>query len=131
MLKKIKKIFTFLLSTCLFFFYSTVAFAENTNSGLGSAFKSGGPLGSLVKKTSYSEEAGLLESLSQIITGVLSILGLLFIIYLIYGGFIYLTARGNEESARRARAIITRNLIGLIVTLAAYTITYFVLNIFL
>lgn len=46
-------------------------------------------------------------------------IGIVAVIVIIYGGYIYMTSRGNEEQAKRGRAILTWSIIGLIVVLGA------------
>jgi len=57
---------------------------------------------------------------------VLSFIGVLFLILMIYGGYTWMTAVGNEQQVTKARTIIVAALIGVLVTVAAYAITYFV-----
>jgi RsiW-degrading membrane proteinase PrsW (M82 family) len=51
-----------------------------------------------------------------------------FLILIIYGGILWMTAAGNEEKVKKAKELITEALIGLVIVLAAYAISYFVLN---
>jgi len=71
-------------------------------------------------------------SLSGIIaTGVkavLSLLGIIFLVLIIYAGFNWMTAQGDEEKVTLAKNTLTRAIIGLIIITAAYSITYFVFN---
>ncbi|MCX6739858.1 MAG: hypothetical protein NTZ49_01350 [Candidatus Parcubacteria bacterium] len=55
-----------------------------------------------------------------------SLLGLVFVILIIYGGFQYMTASGSEEKAAKARKIIISAVIGLIIIIASYSIAYFI-----
>lgn len=57
---------------------------------------------------------------------ILSLIGVLFLLLMIYGGFIWMTAGGNEKTAGKAKNIITAAVIGLIIVAAAYAITTFV-----
>lgn len=57
----------------------------------------------------------------------LSILSIIFIALMLYGGFLWMTARGNQEQVTKAKDLITSAVIGLIIVIAAYAITYFVL----
>jgi hypothetical protein len=66
----------------------------------------------------------------QGISLVLSFVGVLFMILMIYGGFIWMTARGNESNVDRAKKIVTAGVIGLIIVFASYAISYFVVNFF-
>jgi uncharacterized membrane protein len=81
----------------------------------------------------YATENGeniLNNTLSNLITTILSLLGIIFIILSIYGGFLYLTARGNQEQTKKALSIITHSLIGLVIVLSAYAIAYFIFKFF-
>ena len=61
-----------------------------------------------------------------VITGFLGLLGVIFIILIIYGGYIWMTAAGDEQKVTKAKDIIKRSVIGLIIIVSAYSITYFV-----
>ena len=61
--------------------------------------------------------------IGNILRIVLSFLGVIFLILIIYGGFTWMTAGGNEQQITKAKGIIFNAIIGLIVVLAAYAIT--------
>jgi len=65
--------------------------------------------------------------ISQTIFIILSFVAVIFIIIIIYGGLTYMTAHGNEEKVKKGMGIILNGLIGLIVTLVSYSISYFIL----
>jgi len=44
----------------------------------------------------------------------------------IYGGFLWMTARGNEQQVTKAKDLIISAVIGLVIVLAAYAITAYV-----
>jgi len=71
------------------------------------------------------------DSLAFIAGGViktfLSLLGIIFVVLMIYGGYIWMNARGNKEQVAKAIELIRDAIIGIIVIVAAYAITYFVL----
>ncbi len=66
---------------------------------------------------------------SRIIGVMLSIMGILILAYTMYGGYLYMTAAGNDERVTKARKIIFYGALGLGVMLMAYSITAFVYNI--
>jgi len=66
--------------------------------------------------------------IGQIIYAILGFLGVIFVILLIYGGFTRMTAGGNPEAIKKSNGIIVSAVIGIIIILASYTITAFVLN---
>ena len=45
---------------------------------------------------------------------------------MVYAGYLWMTARGEEEKITKAQNIIKGTIIGLIVVMSAYAITYFV-----
>ncbi len=60
--------------------------------------------------------------------GLLTLLGLLFLIMIIRGGLIWMTAGGEEEKARQAKLIIKNSVYGLAIVLLARIFTGFYLN---
>jgi hypothetical protein len=70
--------------------------------------------------------ADLKQTVINIIQWVLGILALVAAIMIIYGGFVWLTAGGNEESVEKAKKIISAAVVGLIVVLLAWAIVIFV-----
>ena len=97
----------------------------------------GGSVGSLLHEagnaarynTSGVEEGGIttFSIAGGIIKIFLSILSIIFILLMLYGGYLWMTARGNQEQVTKAKELITSAVIGLIIVIAAYAITYFVL----
>ena len=75
-----------------------------------------------------SANTSLAKIAGQIIQIILGFLGLIFIILLIYGGFMRMTAQGNPEKVKQSMGIITSAIIGVVIILASYTITAFVLS---
>jgi len=63
---------------------------------------------------------------AQIIQVVLGLLAVIFLILLIIAGFQWMTAAGNEEQIKKSQATMKSAIIGLIIILAAYAITYFI-----
>lgn len=63
----------------------------------------------------------------KIISIVLSFLGVVFLVLIIYAGIIWLTAQGNPENIKKATGIMTQAAIGLAIVLGAYLITNFVI----
>jgi cytochrome bd-type quinol oxidase subunit 2 len=68
----------------------------------------------------------LKSSITSIIGWALTFLGLIAVIMIIYGGFMWLTAAGNEERISKAKQIISAAIIGLIIILLAAAIVYFI-----
>lgn len=68
---------------------------------------------------------------SRIINIALSFLGIIFFILTVYAGFKWMTASGNEDQVNEAKKLLTQAVIGLLIVLASYSISVFILkNIF-
>jgi amino acid transporter len=77
----------------------------------------------------FNTRQGLGEVVGIIIQAFLGLLGIIFIILIISAGFNWMTAGGEEEKVRKAKSTITNAVIGLIIIVASYAITYFVFNV--
>ncbi|MBU1684075.1 MAG: hypothetical protein V1768_00580 [Patescibacteria group bacterium] len=73
---------------------------------------------------------GVTSSVSSIISDVikiaLSLLGVVFLLLMLYGGYLWMTARGNEQEVEKAKNIITSAVIGMLIVIGSYAITYFI-----
>lgn len=69
----------------------------------------------------------LAEKIASFIQILLSFLGVIFLILTIYGGFLWMTARGNEKQVEDAKKIIINSTVGVVIVMMAYAITWFVL----
>jgi len=78
------------------------------------------------KAAGFGEPQSLPEIIGALIGTFLSLLGVIFLILIIYGGFIWMTSAGNENKVLQAKMILTRAIVGLIIILSAYSITTFV-----
>ena len=103
----------------------------------GTPATTGAPKGMTGAKSSmgtFSSQAGISTSgdlqsiVGKILRGFLGLLGTVFVVLTIYAGYLWMTAQGNEEQITKAKKLITSAVIGLIIILAAWAITSFVLN---
>jgi amino acid transporter len=81
---------------------------------------------SLVASAGITYGLKLGEIVAIIIKGFLSLLGVIFMILILIGGFNWMTASGDEEKVRKAKDTLRRAIIGLLIVVSAYAITYFV-----
>ncbi len=63
----------------------------------------------------------------NVIKAALVLIGTIFLILFVYGGILWMTARGNSEQTEKAKKIITEATIGLLIVLGAWAVTAFVL----
>ncbi len=95
--------------------------AEATARATGHLTASGGGKGIFSAKT-------LPEAIGVVISIILSILGVLFLGLIVYGGYLWMIDRGEQKEAQKARSIIINSVIGLFIVLAAYVITDFLIT---
>jgi hypothetical protein len=116
-----------ILSLALLFLYGHLVSAQsydfNKNSGLDNSatvagFVTGGAAATVDSMT------GLVISI------VLGLVGVVFLGFIIYGGFTWMIADGNEEKIKKANKTIMGAIFGLIITLAAYAISTFLIYYF-
>ena len=74
----------------------------------------------------YSDPRTLVMNIIRITLGFL---GTLFLALIVYAGFLWMTAGGAEENLEKAKKLIFRSVIGLIIILSAYAITWAVFKI--
>ena len=59
---------------------------------------------------------------------LISLLGIIFVVLMVYAGFLWMTARGEKDQVTKAKDIIRNSIIGLIIIMTAYAITGFVVS---
>lgn len=64
--------------------------------------------------------------IGNIITAILGFTGTIAFLVFLYGGFLWLTARGNEDQVADAKKYLTNGTIGIIVIVLAYSASYFI-----
>lgn len=120
-----KKLLIF--SAVVFSFFATTPVFSAPDIGLGK----GGTADQIAGKGGYDTtgvtDTTLSESVGRIIKVALSFVGTIFFALTIYAGFLWMTASGNEEQVSKAKGIIKMAVIGMVITLAAYSITTYVL----
>ncbi len=65
---------------------------------------------------------------NTVVNTVLSLLGIIFFGMMMYGGLRWMTAHGDDALAEKARNAIQAGIIGFIIVVLSYAITYFVFN---
>jgi len=71
---------------------------------------------------------GISELIGRGIKGLLSVIGSIALVLIIYGGFTWMTAAGSAERVTKGRDIVVYVALGLIVIFSAYAIINFVFS---
>ena len=73
-----------------------------------------------------------LEDLSQLIRNIaniaIALVGTVALLFLIIGGFYYITSAGNPDNVGKAKQTILYSIIGLILAIVSYAIINFIIN---
>ena len=64
----------------------------------------------------------------DIVKYLMTFLGIIAVVVILYGGFMWMTAAGNEDKVSKAKKLIIAGAIGLIIVLAAFAIVQFVVT---
>ena len=66
--------------------------------------------------------------IANIIRIALGFLGIVAVVLIIYGGWVWMTANGEEEKVQKAKKILTGAAIGLVICLSAFALANFILS---
>lgn len=126
----ISKIFSVLILSLVlagsFSFISSTALAQNSAGPCG-PFKEEGPL--CVPESPFGNSTNSLAGqttatglIGTIIKIMLYFAGIIAVLFLVIGGYYYLTSRGNEEQATKGRQTLVYALLGLAIVILSYVI---------
>ncbi|MDP3900428.1 MAG: hypothetical protein Q8Q23_05095 [bacterium] len=68
---------------------------------------------------------------ANVVNVLLGFLGIIAVILILTGGFMWMTAAGNDDKISTSKSIMTAGVIGLVIVLASFGIATFVVNAFL
>lgn len=77
------------------------------------------------------DETGFARVVGTIARIFISLIGIFFVAYTIYGGYLYLLSAGNEEMISKAKAIIKNGIIGIVIIICAAAIYAFIASVLL
>ena len=74
------------------------------------------------------EEKDVAIIVGRIIAIVLSLTGIILVVLMIAGGFMWMTSGGNAEQVTKAKKLMSSALIGLIIVVLSYSVSHFVIE---
>ncbi len=70
----------------------------------------------------------LTSTIGLLISALLGVLGVIFLLLIIWSGFTWMTAAGDPKKVDKAKDILITSVVGLIILLSAYAISTFVIE---
>lgn len=64
--------------------------------------------------------------IARIIRAALGLLGIILVVLIMYAGYLWMTAGGNEEQISKSKAMLKNAVVGLAIILSAYAIVWFI-----
>jgi len=131
-----KKLVSFLTLGALLFSLGAFAFVGNVSAtNIGDTIRNGqGQAGGGLNNVATNvygatvSQRTLESTVVLVINGILGLLGIIFLVLVLYAGFLWMTAAGNEDQVTKAKSILTTSIIGIVIIVAAYAIVKFVLD---
>lgn len=86
-----------------------------------------------LQTTAYTSGAGspnvdIAVFVGNIIRALLALLGVIVLIFMVYGGYLWMASGGNEQMVKKSKDILFNTIIGLIIVIAAFAITDFIMK---
>ncbi len=111
----------------LFSFLSLLPYKVLAQSQVEQGLRQGG-FGSLFGSSRLQSSGSLSQFILEIIRIMLFFAGIIAVVFVIIGGYMYITSQGNEEQAEKGQKTLTNALIGVVVTILSYVIVNVVAN---
>ncbi len=102
----------------------------SVNAAASYTFNEGSGLQKMAEKTGLSNSLEPEAHVGTVLILLFSFLGIIFFILTIYAGIQWMTAQGDAAQVTKAKETLIRATVGLIIVIAAYGITFFIMNIF-
>ncbi|MFA7245049.1 MAG: hypothetical protein WC070_02595 [Candidatus Magasanikbacteria bacterium] len=113
-----KKFFSYFFTILILFSFALPVFSQGVKD-------SNGPLTKVAEKSGISEN-NLGNVAGNVVAAILSLIGVIFLVLMVYAGILWMTARGNDSQIDKAKSIIIASIIGLFIVVSAYAITKFI-----
>lgn len=76
----------------------------------------------------FEENASATQIVAVVIQAFIGLLGVIFVVLIVLAGYNWMTAGGDSGKVEKAKDTIMKAIIGLVIIVAAYSISYFVFS---
>ena len=98
----------------------------STSTVLAQGVKDSSALKDIAKKAGVVNNDSVGTVVGSFINAALTLVGIIFLALMVYAGVLWMTARGKDEQIEKAKSVIMAAIIGIVITLGAYSISAFV-----
>lgn len=113
-----------LLLAGLFFYQVPLSFAQDVGTEIGTQLgRAGGATGA-----NMPAPVDPRYTAARLIRLALGLVSIILLALILYAGFLWMTAGGNDEQITQARSYIKNSVIGLVIIILAYSITIAIFN---
>ncbi|HAU66683.1 TPA: hypothetical protein DCW61_05035 [Candidatus Uhrbacteria bacterium] len=85
-------------------------------------------LESFAQTAGFSTDADITVIIARLIRTAITFVGVITVVFIVYGGFVLTTAGGNSDRVKTAKKIITNAALGLVLVFASFAIVQFILS---
>ncbi|OGL67149.1 hypothetical protein A2856_03725 [Candidatus Uhrbacteria bacterium RIFCSPHIGHO2_01_FULL_63_20] len=85
-------------------------------------------MSAFAEQAGFSTQGDLTLIIARLIRTALSFLGIIVLLLILYGGFLWMTASGDETRVTRAKQVLANAVIGLVIVLSSFAIAQFVVG---
>ena len=82
-----------------------------------------------VENTGYNTANTIPNFIAGVIALLLGAMGMIFLALIVYGGWMWMTARGASDQVGKAKEIISSAIIGMVIVIAGYFISFYIIRV--
>lgn len=91
-------------------------------------FKKDSGISEVAQPLGYDDPSSPEFYIGKILFLAFSFIGVIFMGLIIYSGILWMTAQGNDSQVKKAKDTIIKSIVGLVIIMSAYAVTFFVTN---
>jgi len=107
----------------VFLFFGLPAFAADDPTSLLT-----GGLNNAAADAGYNQTLTMPVLIGRFIGIMLGLIGIIFIVYLVWAGIMYMTAAGDDTKVKKAKQMINQSIIGIIIMVSSYALSSFIIS---
>ena len=127
--KKLKFFSFILISSCLFFSFSSLVFADNVPSTPEISNCPSGVTCVDDPLSSGNTAVQPVDIIARIAKAIIAPIGAIAFLFFVIGGFYWIFSGGNDERIKKGRDIMKWSIIGIVVIFSSYAVLNFILKI--